>query len=124
MRRLLLDHRTDLSGFHDGCVVVETVIVLLKEANMVFRELRTWHLLGISYRLSRCETNVPGLDADMDFALTSRVLVGVDGVCCIEIYLNPPTLRPAITCAGIAHLPGCVRRGLKLRDDTRGISIA
>lgn len=48
LRRLSLGLRKGLSGFRDGCVVVEMVIVLLKGASMAFRELQMWHLLGLA----------------------------------------------------------------------------
>lgn len=49
---------------------------------------------------------VPGDDADNDLPLTSTVVVSVEGVACTEMYLYPPTLRPAMKCAGNAHCVG------------------
>lgn len=63
----------------------------------------------------------PGVDAVTELVFALIVVVGVDGVCCIEIYLYPPTLRPAMRCAGIAQRPGWVSNGRKLLEDTRGM---
>lgn len=64
---------------------------------------------------------VPGVDAVTELVFALIVVVGVDGVCCIEIYLYPPTRRPAMRCAGIAQRPGWVSNGRRLLEDTRGM---
>lgn len=65
--------------------------------------------------------DTPGVDAVTELDFTSIVVVGVEGVCCIEMYLYPPTRLPAMRCAGIAHRPGWVNSGRRLLEDTRGI---
>lgn len=70
----------------------------------------------------RVTSNIPGVDAVTELDFTSMVVVGVEGVCCIEMYLYPPTRLPATRYAGIAHRPGWLSSGRRLLEDTRGIS--
>ena len=64
---------------------------------------------------------LPGVEAVVDLPTTSIVLLSVEGVACTEIYLYPPTRRPARKCAGNAHLPGRVVRRCRLVVGVRGI---
>lgn len=63
----------------------------------------------------------PGVDAEVDLPMTSMVLLSVEGVACTEMYLYPPTRRPARKCAGNAHLCGCAVRRSRLLEGMSGI---
>lgn len=45
----------------------------------------------------------PGLDADSDLLPATILLLSVEGVACIEIYLDLPILLPFTMCAGSDH---------------------
>lgn len=56
--------------------------------------------------MEELDGDLPGEETEADAEDTSIWAVSVDGVDWSEIYLYPPNLRPAMKCAGNAHLRG------------------
>jgi hypothetical protein len=57
---------------------------------------------SVCYQVKGVAFSVPGVDTEVDFPTTSIVLLSVEGVDWREMYLYPPTRRPARKCAGNA----------------------